>query len=149
MAIGSFFVDPLAEHTATWLLRWIRTQLDTASGSTELGPPPAGVRSAQPSTVILTIFDGRSSAGFTGQGSSLLEAVMSAVGQALAAPSKASRLQLDIVTGDPTPIAKPADDGKLPDRQAREAWMRLTTWQDGLVVGREGDARWLEPTQLI
>jgi hypothetical protein len=142
-------VDPLAEHTASWLLRWARTQLDPTSQETALGPPPAGVRHARPATVILTAFDGRTSKGFSGQGGALLEAVMSAVAQALAAAPTAQRLQLDIVEGEATPIVKPSSDGKLPNREAREAWQRLTSWQDGLVIGREGTARWLVPTQLV
>src|SRR5688500_13478955 len=96
-------VDPLAEHTATWLLRWARTQLDSTSRGAALGPPPAGVRHARPATVILTAFDGRSSKGFSGQGGALLEAVMSAVAEALVAEPTAQRLQLDIIEGDVTP----------------------------------------------
>jgi hypothetical protein len=146
---GAPGVDPLAEHTASWLLRWARTQLDPASQSASLGPPPAGVRNAQPATVILTAFNGRASSGFSGQGGALLESVMSAVAEALVAAPAAQRLQLDIVVDEPTPIAKPDPDGKLPDRRAREAWERLTSWQDGLVVGRGGEARWLVPVQLL
>src|SRR5688572_7121929 len=90
-------VDPLAEHTASWLLRWARTQLDQVSQHAPLGPPPTGVRNARPVTVILTAFNGRGSSGFTGQGGALLEAVMSAVGEALVAAPTVQRLQLDIV----------------------------------------------------
>ena len=147
--VGSAGVDPLAEHTASWLLRWARTQLDPANQATELGPPPAGVRNAQPVTIILTAFDGRTAAGFSGQGGGLLDAVMGAVAEALVAAPTVRRLQLDIVAEEPTPIAKPDAEGKLPDRQARDAWRRLTSWQDGLVVGRGGGARWLVPTQLL
>ena len=142
-------VDPLAEHTASWLLRWARTQLDPTSQGAALGPPPAGVRHARPATVILTAFDGRNSKGFSGQGGALLEAVMSAVAEALLTAPSAQRLQLDIVEGDVTPIAKPSSGGKLPNDAARTAWQRLTRWQDGLVVGREGAAHWLVPTQLV
>ena len=141
-------IDPLAEHTASWLLRWARTQLDPASQAASLGPPPAGVRHARPATVILTAFNGRSSIGFSGQGGALLEAVMSAVADALIAAPTALRLQLDIL-GNATPIAKPNSEGKLPNQAARDAWQRLTSWQDGLVVGWESEARWLVPTQLI
>ena len=142
-------VDPLAEHTASWLLRWARTQLDQTSAAASLGPPPAGVRNARPVTVILTAFNGRDALGFSGQGGTLLEAVMSAVAEALVAAPAAQRLQLDIIDGDVTPIVKPSDDGKLPNKAARDDWERLTSWQDGLVVGRGGEARWLVPTQLI
>jgi hypothetical protein len=142
-------VDPLAEHSASWLLRWARTQLDRESQGAELGPPPAGVRAARSVTVILTVHNGRDSLGFSGQGSGLLEALMSAVGQALTAGLTPRRLQIDVVDGEPMPLAKPAADGKLPDRVGREAWDRLTSWQDGLVVGRGGEARWLVPMQLV
>lgn len=142
-------VDPLAQHTASWLLRWARTQLDPANQSTPLGPPPADVRHVQPVTVILTAFNGRAPSGFSGQGGSLRDAVMCAVADALVAAPTAQRLQIDIVAEAPTPIVKPDPDGALPDRQAREAWRRLTSWQDGLVVRRGGEARWLVPTQLL
>ncbi len=153
MSIGAGWptVDPLAEHTATWLLRWARAQLDASRADTVLGPPPAGVRAVQASSVILTLHTGRVAAGFTGQGGTLLEALMSAVGAAVnagAAGVPPRRLQLDIVQGDPLTIARPAPDGRLPDNAARDAWKRLTTWQDGLVVGRDGQAYWLPPTLL-
>jgi hypothetical protein len=151
MSIGAGWpgVDPFAEHTATWLLRWSRAQLDASHADAVLGPPPADVCSVGAATVILTLHNGSTAAGFTGQGSTLLEAVMSAVGAAMAAnATMPRRLQLDIVQGDPIVIARPAADGKLPDTAARDAWQRLTTWQDGLVVGREGQAYWLPPTLL-
>jgi hypothetical protein len=141
--------DPLAEHTATWLLRWARTQLDRSSQSVTLGPPPAGVRASRPSLVFLTAYNGRESRGFSGQGGALLDAVMSAVADALLAEPKAQRLQLDIVEGETRPLVKPDQDGKLPNKTARDEWDRLTSWQDGLIVSREGDARWLMPTQLL
>ena len=142
-------VDPLAEPSASWLLRWARTQLDRASQGVELGPPPGGVRAVRPVTVILTAHNGRASVGFSGQGGGLLEALMSAVGHAMEAGPIAKRLQIDIIDGEPTPLAKPASDGKVPDRAGREAWQRLTSWQDGLVVGRGGEARWVVPMQLV
>ncbi len=141
--------DPLSLHSATWLLRWVRAQLDGSSTEQALGPPPAGVRAAQPTTVILTVFDRKGGLGVTGQGGGLLEAVMGAVAEALLSVRTANRVQLDIVQGDPTPLVKPAADGKLPDRAARDAWHRLTSFQDGLVVGQGGQARWLTPTQLV
>jgi hypothetical protein len=141
--------DPLAEHTATWLLRWARTQLDGTNPPATLGPPPAGVRAVRASLVFLTAYNGRESRGFSGQGGTLIEAVMSAVGDALVAEPKIRRLQLDIVEGDPKPIVKPDQDGKLPDKAARDAWDRLTSWQDGLIVDREGDARWIMPAQIL
>ena len=107
-------VDPLAEHSASWLLRWARTQLDRESQGAELGPPPAGVRAAPPVTVILTIHSGRDSLGFSGQGGGLLEALMSAVGQALAATITAKRLQIDIIDGEATPLARPARTARCP-----------------------------------
>jgi hypothetical protein len=142
-------VDPLAEQAATWLLRWVRTQLGPDRRASALGPPPPGVRDARQSTVFLTTFNGRDSAGFSGQGRGLLEAVMSVVAEALLTAPAAQRLQLDILADEPTLIARPDGGGKLPDRAARQAWQRVTSWQDGLVVGHEGKARWLVPMQLV
>jgi hypothetical protein len=142
-------VDPLAEHTATWLLRWARTQLDPTHPVTSLGPPPASVRNAQPAIVILTVFDGRTASGFTSRGGDLLDAVMRAVGEALVAAPTVKRLQLDIVLDEPVPIAVPGDDGTLPDTEATDAWHRLTSFQDGLVVTSQEQSRWLAPTQLV
>jgi hypothetical protein len=142
-------VDPHGEHTASWLLRWSRMQLDRESPQVELGPPPAGVRDARPATVILTIFDGHAASGFSGQGGGLLEATMSAVAGALAAAPTTRRLQVDIVSDEPIALALPSSDGKLSDPDARASWHRLTTWQDGLVVEREGATHWLVPTQLL
>ncbi|MFN8637074.1 MAG: hypothetical protein U0893_24770 [Chloroflexota bacterium] len=141
-------VDPLAQHTATWLLRWIRAQVDTSRAAVTLGPPPAGVRAARPSTVVLTFYEGRKSAGFTGQGGSLLEAVMAAVANALTTPPAVRRVQLDIVEGDPAPVAKPAADDSLSDPDAQLAWQRLTSFQDGLAIAQGSTASWLVATQL-
>lgn len=151
MSIGAGWptVDPLAEHTARWLLRWARAQLDAEHAAVPLGPPPAGVRAARPATVILTLHNGRGSATYTGQGGTRMDAMIGAVGAALGQAGPApGRLQLDIVQGDPTALARPTADGRPPDRAAREAWQRLTTWQDGLIVGRDAQAYWLPPSLL-
>jgi hypothetical protein len=107
------------------------------------------VRAARSATILLTAHNGRSSAGFIGQGGSLMEAVMSAVGTALTTPVTARRIQLDIVEGDPVPLAKPAGDGTLSDRAANADWQRIYSYRDGLIVERDGAALWLVPMQIV
>src|SRR3712207_1148658 len=104
-------VDPPAEDNATPVLPWDTTPLPRESQDAAPGPPPAGVRAARPVTVVLTAFNGRDSAGFSGQGGGLLEALMSAVGQAQLAAPVAGRLALDIIDGEATPLPRPAADG--------------------------------------
>jgi len=153
MSIGAGWpsVDALAEHTATWLLRWARSQLDASRADATLGPPPAGVRAVRAATIILTLHHGRTAFSFTGQGNTLLDATMSALGGVISAEAASPaprRLQIDILQDAPVALEQPDAEGKLPNRAAREAWQRLTTWQDGLVVGRDGVAYWLPPALL-
>ena len=93
-------VDPLAEHAASWLLRLARSQIEGQPPPADLGPPPASLRTAEPTIVVLTTFNGRSSAGFTGRGDSLLDAVRQAAQDATKAQSTVRRLALDIGTLD-------------------------------------------------
>jgi hypothetical protein len=141
--------DPLAEHAATWLLRWARSQLAPLASSEELGPPPIGVRAAQPATVILTAYDGRTSAVFAGQGQSLQEAVARAVDGSRIASVSARRLQLDIVQGEARPVVKLGPDDMQAEQTLAEGWDRLTSFQDGLIVGHAGQFSWLAPAQLL
>ncbi|MGE3270454.1 MAG: hypothetical protein AB7P40_17000, partial [Chloroflexota bacterium] len=141
--------DVLTAHTISWLLRRVRSHLRNDSSAPGLGPPPAGALRPGMATVILTMFtdDGRT-AGYSGEGDRLVDAVLAAAAGAPPDGSGVRRLQLDIVQGEPLPLTVPGEDGSLPDQESGQVWQRLTSFQDGMIVAYEGREYWLVPNQI-
>lgn len=141
--------DVLSAHSASWLLRWARMQLADSSPGGALGPPPASVKAPVDTTVFLTVYSNGQTASFRGQDNGLLGATTRAVSAGLDRQLKPDRLQLDIVAGEPAPLPRPPENTTAPDPIVREAWRRLTSFQDGLVVAHGEQAYWLVASQLL
>lgn len=144
--------DPVAAHTAGWLLAWARHALAAGTPGQSPGPPPAGARAPRPTRVFLTAFVAERVVGVSGAGESLHAAVSEAVRAArplLAGGPAPRRLQLDVLRDAPTPLPTPGRSDAPANEAERAAWWRLTSWQDGLLVTRAGRAWWLVPGQLL